>query len=122
MNHKNKTNPLIPLKRLMGYIWKDYKLHMFLVLICILTSSVTGVIASLFLRTLIDNYITPMLQSSNPDFGPLFHTLVRMACIYFAGAFSTFLYSRVMATISQGVLRDIRDELFCHMQIGRAHV
>lgn len=116
MNHKNKTNPLIPLKRLMGYIWKDYKLHMFLVLICILTSSVTGVIASLFLRTLIDSYITPMLQSSNPDFGPLFHTLVRMACIYFAGAFSTFLYSRVMATISQGVLRDIRDELFCHMQ------
>ncbi len=111
-----EQNPMIPLKRLMGYIWKDYKFQMLLVLVCILASSITGVIASLFLRTLIDSYITPLLQSANPDFGPLFHTLVRMGCIYLAGALATLVYSRVMANISQGVLRDIRDELFTHMQ------
>ena len=109
-------NPMIPLKRLMGYIWKDYKFQLLLVLVCILLSSVTGVIASLFLRTLIDSYITPLLHSANPDFDPLFHTLVRMGCIYLAGALATLVYSRVMANISQGVLRDIRDELFTHMQ------
>mgnify|MGYP004635487421 FL=1 len=111
-----EQNPMIPLKRLMGYIWKDYKFQMILVLACILMSSITGVIASLFLRTLIDSYITPLLQSATPDFAPLFHTLVRMACIYLAGALATLIYSRVMANISQGVLRDIRDELFTHMQ------
>ena len=111
-----EQNPMIPLKRLMGYIWKDYKFQMLLVLVCILASSITGVIASLFLRTLIDSYITPLLQSANPDFWPLFHTLVRMGCIYLAGALATLVYSRVMANISQGVLRDIRDELFTHMQ------
>ena len=111
-----EQNPMIPLKRLMGYIWKDYKFQMLLVLAGILMSAITGVIASLFLRTLIDSYITPLLQSANPDFGPLFHTLVRMGCIYLAGALATLVYSRVMANISQGVLRDIRDELFTHMQ------
>ena len=111
-----EQNPMIPLKRLMGYIWKDYKFQMLLVLAGILMSSITGVIASLFLRTLIDSYITPLLQSASPDFGPLFHTLVRMGCIYLAGALATLVYSRVMANISQGVLRDIRDELFTHMQ------
>ena len=111
-----EQNPMIPLKRLIGYIWKDYKFQMLLVLACILLSSITGVIASLFLRTLIDSYIAPLLQSASPDFGPLFHTLVRMGCIYLAGALATLIYSRVMANISQGVLRDIRDELFTHMQ------
>ena len=67
-----EQNPMIPLKRLMGYIWKDYKFQMLLVLAGILMSAITGVIASLFLRTLIDSYITPLLQSANPDFGPLF--------------------------------------------------
>ena len=62
-----EQNPMIPLKRLMGYIWKDYKFQMILVLACILMSSITGVIASLFLRTLIDSYITPLLGKKAPD-------------------------------------------------------
>ena len=111
-----KQNPMIPLKRLLGYIGRDYKFHMILVLVCILISSVTGVIASLFLQTLIDDYVTPLLQSADPDFGPLFQTLLKMAAIYLAGVLATLLYSRTMVTIAQGVQKRIRDEMFAHMQ------
>lgn len=111
-----EQNPMGAMKRLLGYIWKDYRLHFVIVVLGILASSITGVIASLFLRTLIDDYIAPLLLSDAPDFGPLLHTLMRMACIYLAGALSTLLYSRVMVTISQGILREIRDEMFTHMQ------
>lgn len=109
-------NAMGALKRLLGYITKDYKLQMLIVLAGILVSAITGVIASLFLRTLIDDYITPMLLSANPDFGPLLRTLVIMGTIYLAGAISTLIYSRVMVNISQGVLKTIRDEMFEHMQ------
>lgn len=103
-------------KRLLGYIIKDYKYRMIAVLVCIFISSVTGVIASLFLRVLIDNYIEPLLQSSVPDFTPLLRTLCVMACIYMAGVLSTLVQARLMVTISQGVQKDIRDEMFAHMQ------
>ena len=109
-------NAMGALKRLLGYIMKDYKFQMLIVLAGILVSAVTGVIASLFLRTLIDDYITPMLQSAVPDFGPLMRTLTVMGTIYLAGALSTLVYSRVMVNISQGVLKTIRDEMFEHMQ------
>lgn len=109
-------NAMGALKRLLGYIMKDYKFQMLIVLAGILVSAVTGVIASLFLRTLIDDYITPMLQSAAPDFGPLMRTLTVMGTIYLAGALSTLVYSRVMVNISQGVLKTIRDEMFEHMQ------
>ena len=111
-----KQSPMVPLKRLLGYIGRDYKFHMILVLVCILISSVTGVIASLFLQTLIDDYVTPLLQSASPDFGPLFQTLLKMAAIYLAGVLATLLYSRTMVTIAQGVQKRIRDEMFEHMQ------
>lgn len=109
-------NTMGALKRLLSYIIKDYKFQMIIVLAGILVSAMTGVIASLFLRTLIDDYIMPMVQSANPDFGPLLHTLVIMGTIYLAGACSTLIYSRVMVNISQGVLKTIRDEMFEHMQ------
>ncbi|EET60926.1 ABC transporter, ATP-binding protein [Marvinbryantia formatexigens DSM 14469] len=118
MNKANtqKTNPMIPLKRLLGYIGRDYKFQMILVLVCILISSVTGVIASLFLQTLIDDYITPLLSSASPDYGPLLQTLLKMAAIYLAGVLATLIYSRTMVTIAQGVQKRIRDEMFAHMQ------
>lgn len=113
LTDKNTANAL---KRLTDYIWKDYKYQMLIVILCILLSAVTGVVASLFLRTLIDDYITPLLITDAPDFMPLLRTLLIMACIYFAGAIATLIYNRLMVNISQGVLKTVRDEMFEHMQ------
>ncbi len=110
------SNPGGALKRLLGYITKDYKYHMVLVIVCIFVSSITGVVASMFLRTLIDDYIVPLTQSSAPDFAPLLRTLCVMAGIYLAGVLATLIQARVMVTIAQGVQKDIRDEMFAHMQ------
>ncbi|MDO4634103.1 MAG: ABC transporter ATP-binding protein [Eubacteriales bacterium] len=104
------------MKRLLGYMWKDHKIQLFIVAAGILLSSVTGVIASLFLQTLIDDYIIPLMQQATPDYTALLQTLLKMACIYLAGVLGTLCYSRIMVRISQGVLKEIRDEMFSHMQ------
>lgn len=104
------------LKRLLAYIWKDYKIHCIAVVISIVISSLTGVISNLFLRNLIDDYILPFLGESNPSFAPLLQALLTMACIYYIGTASTFIYARVMISITQGVLKEIRDEMFTHME------
>ncbi len=104
------------LKRLLGYIWKPYKLRFVLVMLCLLISALTGVAGSLFLQTLIDDYISPMLLEANPSFAGLLGAISRMACIYLAGITATFLYNRSMVKISQGVLKTIRDDMFAHMQ------
>ena len=103
-------------KRLIGYITKNYKKQLFIVVICILISSVAGVVGSLFLQTVIDDYITPLLQVSNPVFTGLLKAIGGMAMIYILGALAGYLYNRIMAVISQGVLKDIRDEMFSKMQ------
>lgn len=103
-------------KRLIGYITKNYKKQLFIVVICILISSVAGVVGSLFLQIVIDDYITPLLQVSNPVFTGLLKAIGGMAMIYILGALAGYLYNRIMAVISQGVLKDIRDEMFSKMQ------
>lgn len=103
-------------KRLLRYITGPYKLRFFLVAVCILISSLTGVASSLFLRTLIDDYITPMLGQTAPVFDGLVRALVRMAWVYLAGIAAGFAYNRLMVAISQGVLKTIRDDMFAHMQ------
>ena len=103
-------------KRLLGYIFKDYKLHFVLVIICIICSSLAGVAGSLFLQTLIDDYITPLIGVESPDFTPLLKTLCVMGAIYLTGMLSTFFYNRIMVTVSQGVQKKIRDEMFENMQ------
>ncbi len=103
------------MKRLMGYI-KKYKLRFGLVLFCILLSAVCGVMGSLFLKVVIDDYITPLLQVAMPDFAGLFQAVCVMGGIYLIGLTSTFLYNFNMVVISQGVLKEIRDTLFAHMQ------
>lgn len=105
------------LKRLMSYFGK-YKIHMVFVVIFILASSVASVLSSLFLETLIDDYITPLLGSSDAaeGFRQLFFALMKMACIYLFGAFSGMMYNRIMASVSQGILKKIRDTMFSHMQ------
>ena len=109
-------NPGKTIRRLLSYVFKTYKLHFFVVLICILLSSVAGVAGSMFLKILVDNYIAPLLLESSPVYTGLLHALTIMAGIYVIGILSSLLYNRLMAVISQGVLKSIRDEMFSHMQ------
>ncbi len=103
------------IKRLFSYMAR-YKLQLVLVVICILLSAAASAASSLFIRTLIDKYIIPLLGSASPDFSNLLKTLVIMGCIYLVGALCTLLYNRMMVVISQGTLKRIRDEMFAHMQ------
>ena len=103
-------------KRLLSYVLKGYKFRFFLVLVCILVSAAASVSASLFLGSRIDDYIAPLLLTDQPVFSGLLHTLILMGCLYLAGALCTLAYNRIMVTISQGVQKEIRDELFVHMQ------
>lgn len=113
---KKKTNMFHTCKRLLSYIILKQKLLFCVVAVCILISSCTVVVSSLFLETLIDDYITPLLLKSNPVFNGLLHTLIFMAFIYLAGVAATFLYNRLMVKISQNTLKRIRDDMFEHMQ------
>ena len=103
-------------KRLFSYIFKDYKFSFFLVCLLIIVSTVANVASSMFLGTLIDDYITPLLQMEHPVFTGLMKALALMAVIYLSGIFSTLFYNRIMVRISQGVLKDIRNDMFSHMQ------
>ena len=113
---RGSKNPRKALGRLLAYIWKDYKIHCIIVAVSIAVSSLTGVLGNLFLQSLIDDYILPFLGQSNPSFAPLLRALTVMACIYYAGTAATFLYARLMIVITQGVLKEIRDEMFTHME------
>lgn len=104
------------MKRLLAYIFKEYKLPCFVVAICIFISSFVGVIGTLFLKKLIDEYILPLLGSEVPDFVPLLKILGVMACIYYTGVISTYVYNRIMIQVTQGTLKRIRDDLFSHME------
>ena len=103
-------------KRLLGYITKNYKKHLVIVFICIILSSVAGVAGSMFLGTLIDDYISPLLLEPTPVFTGLLKAIITMGLIYLVGVISTLVYTRIMARISQGVLKEIRDEMFNKMQ------
>ena len=103
-------------KKLLKYITKSYKKHLTIVFICIILSSIAGVAGSMFLGTLIDDYITPLLLETNPVFTGLLKAILIMALVYLTGVLSTLIYTRIMARISQGVLKEIRDEMFNKMQ------
>ena len=103
-------------KRLLKYITKSYKKHLTIVFICIILSSIAGVAGSMFLGTLIDDYITPLLLETNPVFTGLLKAILIMALVYLTGVLSTLIYTRIMARISQGVLKYIIDEMFNKMQ------
>ena len=105
------------MKRLLSYISDGYKLQFFVVLVCIVLSSVAGVMGSLFLQRLIDDYITPMLAvPGKADFTPLLYAVGVMIVIYITGVLSTWLYNFIMVGVSQGVLKKIRDDMFTRMQ------
>ncbi len=104
------------LGRLLSYLPGMYKITLGVVVVCILLSTLAGVIGSLFLEVLIDDYITPLLGMENPVFTSLLQAILFMGLIYLCGILSTLIYSRLMVIISQGVMKRIRDELFAHMQ------
>lgn len=116
MSNKKKVSRKHTAGRLMGYVFRGYKLRFFVVTICILVSAIVTVVGSLFIQKLIDDFITPLSQSPNPDFSGLLKAVGIMAIIYASGVLSTFLYNRMMVSISQGVLKDIRMEMFSKMQ------
>ena len=103
------------IKRLLAYM-SGYKIQLILVFICILISAAAGAASSLFLQTLIDKYIVPLLGQSAPSFAGLFQAILVMGSIYLAGALATLFYNRTMVIIEQGTLKRIRDEMFTHMQ------
>lgn len=104
------------IKRLLSYMDLPNRIRLAIVLVCILVSALAGVMGSMFLETLIDDYITPLLQMENPVFTGLLRALGTMALIYIAGVVTTFTYNWLMVNVSQGILKDIRDDLFSRMQ------
>ena len=104
------------LKRLIGYITKGNKARLAIVFVLLLISTIASVASSLFLKSLIDDCIAPLIGQSAPDFAPLFGALSMMACIYLAGMLASYLQTRLMIPVAQGTLKTIRDDMFAHMQ------
>lgn len=103
------------LKRLFSYM-KEYRGTMILVVVCILLSALASAVSSMFLQTLIDDYITPLLGDENPVFDGLIRVLITLGGIYAIGTLATWIYNRQMVTIAQGTLKRIRDDMFTKMQ------
>ena len=116
MKGPKPKNPGKTLKRLFGYVFREYKLHMAIVLIAIFCSSLANVAGNLFLKSLIDDYITPLLGTNGANFAPLLKAIGIMALIYYTGALSTYLYNRLMIEVTQGTMKTIRDEMFSHLE------
>ncbi|MBO5484416.1 MAG: ABC transporter ATP-binding protein [Lachnospiraceae bacterium] len=104
------------IRRLMGYVGKKYGVQLVFVVICIVVSVLANVQGTLFIKALIDDYIVPMLASDQADFTPLMHKIMQVAAFYGIGIISTWAYSRIMVNVTQGTLRDLRDDLFIHME------
>lgn len=109
-------NPKNTIKRLMSYIIKEHKFKFAIVIFCIILSCLTTVASSLFIKIVIDNYITPMLTTGENYFNELFSTILIMAGIFLVGILSTYIYNYVMVIISESILKKIRDNMFNNMQ------
>ena len=120
MKSQNKRpkgqNPAKTLKRLMGVILKNYTPHCIVVLLCIFGSAFVSVKGTLFMQTLIDDYILPLTSQSNPDFRPLGMAIMKLALFFIAGALMTYTYNRIMVNVSQGTMKKIRIDVFTHME------
>lgn len=120
-NNEQANPPKMPkldwsaLKKVFGYL-KHYKWGLALVVVCILLNAVAGAASSLFLQTLIDKYILPMVGLENPEFAGLIRALITIGTVYLVGVATIWIYSQVMVTIAQGTLKRIRDDMFTKMQ------
>lgn len=110
------VSPLKIFKRILSYATKQYKLRIIIVVVSIIISAATNAIGISFTKTLIDNYIAPLLTQQTPDYSDLARIIGLMAMLYLTGALFTYIFNRTMVTVSQGILKDIRDEMFTHME------
>ncbi|MFV0465482.1 MAG: ABC transporter ATP-binding protein [Lachnospiraceae bacterium] len=121
MSSKNKRrsgveNPGRVFSRLVGYMFLKYPIHLIAVVIFIIAGVMANIQGTLFIQTLIDSYITPLLTSNSRDFSGLAHALIRVAVFYMLGVVSTYIYSLIMIYVSQGTLLKLRDDMFAHME------
>ena len=109
-------HPFALLARLMHYVFRDYKFHCIAVFLLIFAGVIANVQGTMFTKNLIDDYITPFLLSDNPNFAPLAKAISRVAVFYAIGVISTYTYNRIMVAVTQGTLRNLRNDLFAHME------
>ena len=112
----NTQNPLPLMKRLIGYILKNYKFSCIMVLVGIVVSALTTLCATLFIQKLIDNYIIPLTISAVPDYSPLASALIKLSAVLIAGVLCSYLYNRIMVNVGQGTMKKLRNELFTNME------
>ena len=113
---KKEVNKQATLKRVLAYVIKNYKWRFMAVFVLILIVALCMVRFSLFMQTLIDSYVTPLLAAKNPDFSGLAHAIFQLIIIGIIGVASTYTYNRLMVYVGQGTMRRIRIDLFTHME------
>ena len=113
---KKVENPGRIFKRLMKYVMKSYGLHLVIVAVLILVSVLANVQGTMFTQSLIDDYIQPLLTAESADYQPLAMAILRVAGFYAIGVASAYIYNRLMINVTQGVLRNLRNDLFSHME------
>ncbi|MCM1308527.1 MAG: ABC transporter ATP-binding protein/permease [Butyrivibrio sp.] len=109
-------NPGKVLSRILKYVFGKYLIHCIVVLICIIVSVAANIQGTMFTKTLIDGFITPLIGSASPDYGRLLHEIIRVAVFYGIGIAANFTQQKLMAYTTQGVMRSIRDDMFIHME------
>ena len=109
-------HPFALLARLMRYVFRDYRLHCIAVFLLIFVGVIANVQGTMFTKNLIDDYITPFLLTDTPDFTPLAKAIARVAIFYGIGVIATYTYNRIMVAVTQGTLRNLRNDLFAHME------
>ena len=115
MKQKKKAevdNPGKLLMRILGYVGKTYKVHLILVVIGIFVSVLANVQGTMFMKTMIDDYIVPLLQADVPDFRPFAMAILRVACLYAIGVACAYAYNKIMIYVTQGTLKNLRDDMF----------
>ena len=116
MKPKKTKEPGKLFMRLMSYIFKNYGLACVVVVICIFITALSSVQGTMFMQTLIDDYIIPLTKSANPDFSGLIHAILRVAAFYLCGVVTAYAYTRIMVNVTQGTLKNFRDDMFLTME------
>lgn len=110
------ANPGKVFKRIIGFVTKNYLLQSIVVLVCIVLTVFSTIQGTMFMKTLIDQYIMPLMQQTVPDYTELLHAIIRVACFYAVGVIAAYVNTRMMVYVTQGTMRSLRDELFVHME------
>ena len=110
------ANPGKVFKRIIGFVAKNYLVHCIVVLVCIALTVFSTIQGTMFMKTLIDQYIMPLMQQDIPDYTDLLHAIIRVACFYGVGVIAAYVNTRTMVYVTQGTMKNLRDELFVHME------